>query len=169
MPSADGMRPPGWNHSRPGNSEPRLGYTSRSRSFFAALWYGLVVQRRFLIVLLSLHAMLLSNAALAGYACPGSDKAVEVDQMVEAGTPCADTMSRAMDDEQPGLCHAHCQSSSQSADTFHTPVFAALMDMGPVLTVAPALLPAERPAPHPLLLGRKTGPPLAISFCCFRT
>lgn len=29
------------------------------------------------------------------------------------------------------LCHAHCQSSVQSADSFHTPVFADLMQMGP--------------------------------------
>ena len=112
--------------------------------------------------------MLLSNAALAGYACPGSEKAAEVAQMVEAATPCAEDMSRAMDDEQPGLCHAHCQSSDQSADSFHPPVFGDLMDMGPVLTLVAAPLPAVHGAPAPLPLERQTGPPLAIRYCCFR-
>lgn len=121
------------------------------------------------MVLLSLVAMLLSSAALAGYACPGSDKAVEVAQMVEAGTPCAETMSRAMDDAQPGLCHAHCQVSGQSADSFHLPALADAMQMGAVLTVAPAPVAIDRRAPAPLLLQRTTGPPLAIRYCCFRT
>ena len=123
---------------------------------------------RFLIVLLSLVAMLLSNAALAGYACPGGDKAAEIAQMVEAGAPCADTMSRAMDDEQLGLCHAHCQSSDQSADSFHLPAFADLMQLGAVLTVTAAALPPHPPALATLPLERQTGPPLAVRYCCFR-
>lgn len=112
--------------------------------------------------------MLLSSAALAGYACPGVDKAVQVAEMMEAEAPCAEAMSRSMDDEQPGLCHAHCQSSSQSPDSFHPPVLPDLMQLGAVLTVTPAPLPAQGPAPASFLLERNTGPPLAIQHCCYR-
>lgn len=123
---------------------------------------------RFLTILLSLFAVLFSSAALAGYACPGGERALETAQMVEAGAPCAEAMSRTMDDEQPGLCHAHCQSSGQSADSFHPPAFADLMQMGAVLTVARAAVAVDGPAPVPLLLQRPTGPPLAVRYCCFR-
>lgn len=124
---------------------------------------------RFLTVLFSLLALLLSSAALAGYACTESAKAFEVAQMVEAGLPCADSMSRAMDDEQPGLCHAHCQLGQQTADSFQPPAFAHLMQLGAVLVVQGA------PQPSPLANGfggtrvpRETGPPLPIRNCCLR-
>jgi hypothetical protein len=132
---------------------------------------GLLVTRRFrfLTVLFSLLALLLSSAALAGYACPDSAKAFEVAQMVEAGMPCADSMSRAMDEEQPGLCHAHCQLGQQTADSFHPPAFADLMQMGAVLVVRgapPVSLLADGLDGTPL--PRETGPPLSIRNCCFR-
>lgn len=123
---------------------------------------------RFLTSLIALLAMLLSSAALAGYACPGREKAVEIAQMVEAGIPCAETMSRAMDDEQPALCHAHCQSGDQSADSFHPPAFFDPMQMGAVLEVAPAARPVEGRVPDSVPLRRPTGPPLAVRYCCFQ-
>lgn len=125
---------------------------------------------RLLIVLASLVALLLSDVALAGYACPGSEKAVAIASMVEAEMPCAEEMSRAMDEAQPGLCHAHCQGSQQSADSPQPPVFAAAMDLGVVLTVdiaefAPS---ASQGVKVPPGLRRLHGPPLAIRHCCFR-
>lgn len=124
--------------------------------------------RRF-TVLLSLLALLFSAAALAGYACTGSEKALQLAQMIDAGAPCAETMSRAMDEEQPGLCHAHCQSDEKSADTFQPPVFTKLMQMGPVLAV-PAVNPPSAPANGLMVsqLRRETGPPLAVRHCCYR-
>jgi hypothetical protein len=74
-------------------------------------------KHRLLTVILSLWALLFAQVALAGYVCPASGKAVQVAAMAEAGMPCAETMSKAMDDEQPGLCHAHCQSSQQASDS----------------------------------------------------
>jgi hypothetical protein len=124
---------------------------------------------RFLTVLFSLLVLLLSTAAVAGYACPGSEKALELAQMVDAGMPCAETMSRSMDDEQPGLCHAHCQSSQQTADNFQPPAFADLLRLGVVLTVRGVAI-----APRPAIgeaswrLRRVTSPPLAVRNCCFR-
>jgi hypothetical protein len=124
---------------------------------------------RFLTVLLSLVALLMSNAALAGYACPGSDKAAEIAEMAEMGAPCSETMSRAMDDEHPGLCHAHCQSGDQSADTFHPPAFAGLMELGAVLSLPLPAQPIQARRWLPPSLPRATGPPLAVQYCCFRT
>lgn len=124
---------------------------------------------RLITVLASVLALLLSSAALAGYACPGAEKAHEVARMVEAAMPCAEEMSRAMDDAQPGLCHAHCQADQQTADSFHPPTFAHLTQLGVVLVVdvggARQVGPRTSPAPA---LHRETGPPLAIRHCCFR-
>lgn len=119
--------------------------------------------------MLSLVAVLFSSAALAGYACPGSEKAAEIARMTEAGMPCAEEMARSMDDQQPVLCHAHCQSSDQSADSYHPPLLADVLNAGPALTVA--LGPAPR-VPTGLRssqqIRRETGPPLVIRNCCFR-
>lgn len=114
-------------------------------------------------------ALLFSTAALAGYACPGRDNARQLAEMVDSGAPCAETMSRAMDDEQPGLCHAHCQSDQKSADSSQPTAFATLMQLGPVLTV-PAISPPPAPADGVMVsqLRRETGPPLAVRHCCYR-
>lgn len=124
---------------------------------------------RLLTVLVSVLALLLSQAALAGYACPGTEKAQQIASMVEAGMPCAEEMSRAMDDVQPGLCHAHCQGGQQSADTFQPPAFAHAIDLGVVFTVelARSVQVSLPPAAAPSVL-RGTGPPLAIQHCCWR-
>lgn len=123
-------------------------------------------RHRLLTVLLSVCALLFAQLALAGYACPGAAKAAEVARMAEAGMPCAESMAQAMDDAQPGLCHAHCQASQQSADTFQVPLLPALAQLGPVLTVAAAPPPAGAPAGAPLR--PNIGPPLAIAHCCLR-
>lgn len=124
---------------------------------------------RFLSALLSLVALLFSGAALAGYACPGGEKAAEIARMTEAGMPCAEEMARSMDDEQPVLCHAHCQSTDQSEGSYHPPSAADVLHAGPALTVA--VVPAPR-VPTGLRTSpqvrRDTGPPLAIRHCCFR-
>ena len=115
-------------------------------------------------------ALLLSNSALAGYACPGAEKAAEVARMVEAGMDCADTMSHSMDDEHAALCHAHCQSSQKSADNVQPPALPAVMLLGSVLEVR---VPAESRKTgvflQPGLLRTSAAPPLAIRNCCFRT
>lgn len=146
-------------------------YTFRLRAHPLLLLPILVSRRlRSLTVLLSLLALLLSTAALAGYACAGSDKAVQVAQMFEAGTPCAESMSQAMDEEQPGLCHAHCQSGEKSADSFQPPAFAKLTQVGPVLTI-PAVVPPLAPPSGVMVsqLRRQSGPSVAVRHCCYRT
>lgn len=123
---------------------------------------------RLLTVMLSLWAVLFAQTALAGYACPGTAKAAQIAQMVQAGMPCAESMSRAMDDEQPGLCHAHCQAAQQSADNYQLPTLATLAELGAVLTVTFASAIADAPLLQAPLLRRATAPPLAVRNCCFR-
>lgn len=125
---------------------------------------------RLLTVILSLWALLFAQAAVAGYACPGVAKALEVARMTEAGMPCADSMSQAMDDEQPLLCHAQCQSARATPDSLQPPNLPSLAELGSVLMVslspdAGAGSPAQRPDPGGR---RRASPPLAISHCCLR-
>lgn len=127
---------------------------------------------RLLTVILSLWALLFTQAALAGYACEGAVKALEVAQMAEAGMPCAESMSHSMDEEQPALCHAHCQSAQATPDTPKPPPVVNLVHVAYVLTVV--LPAAEGSAPsapliQPSLLRRVATPSLAIANCCFRT
>lgn len=124
---------------------------------------------RLITLLLAVWAILFGQIALAGYSCPGTAKVAEIAQMAEAGMPCAETMSRVMDDEQPGLCHAHCQAAQSSADSYQPPVLASLMQLGPVLTLASLEAPRHAPpAPTAEAKPREGGPPLTIRNCCFR-
>ena len=66
-------------------------------------------------MLLALISLLFMQLAVAGYACPVESKVSEVAAMADAGLPCAGDMA-TVDADQPGLCHAHCQSAQQAAD-----------------------------------------------------
>ena len=122
---------------------------------------------RLLTVFFSLCALLFAQAALAGYACPGNAKAIEIAQMTEAGLPCAESMPAGLDAEQAALCHAHCQSDHSSADAWQPPPPAALMDLGVVLTL-PAAAPARALRLEPVSRRDGAGPPLCIRHCCLR-
>lgn len=82
--------------------------------------------------------------------------------------PCAQSMA-SMDDEQPALCHAHCQTAYQSADNFQISLGAVLVQLAPVLTVA-GVAPTRVDAGYHQapLLRRATAPPIAVRHCCFR-
>jgi hypothetical protein len=122
-----------------------------------------------LTAILSLCALLFTQSALAAYACPGVAKAVEVAQMADAGMPCAETMSQAMDDEQPSLCHAHCQSAQGTLDQSQPGTSVAFVFSVAVLTVRALTLPQQTgTVVQPTLLRRSAGPPLAVTNCCFR-
>ncbi|MEO5669768.1 MAG: hypothetical protein ABIR26_03655 [Ramlibacter sp.] len=124
---------------------------------------------RLLTVILSLCAMLVAQAALAGYACPGAGRAAEVAAMFEAQMPCAEAMSQAMDEQEPGLCHAHCQSAQQTADHSQSPTFVGSLDLGAVLSVKAAAIQQLVTSLHQEpLLHRATSPPVAVRHCCFR-
>ena len=121
---------------------------------------------RLITVLFALHSLLFMQLAVAAYACP--DIGAKVAVMAEAGVPCAESMTLAMDDEQPHLCQAHCQAESQSAEKFQllSLLAADALPSAPALQIAlPALLAASLHVPH---LQRGTAPPLSIRNCCFR-
>lgn len=124
---------------------------------------------RLLTVVLSLCALLFTQSAMAAYACPGVAKAVQVAQMTEAEMPCAESMSKAMDDEQPALCHAHCQSNQGTLDQYQPAQLATAIHFGPVLTVAvPSIQRPSEAFVQASRLRPSASPPLAIANCCFR-
>lgn len=127
---------------------------------------------RLLTVILSLWALLFGQAALAGYACDGAAKAVQVAQMAQAGMPCAESMSHAMNAEEPALCHAHCQSAKATPDTPQPPSVLKLAHVASVLKVLVPAVEGSAPGAPQIqrsLLRREASPPLAIANCCFRT
>ena len=126
-------------------------------------------RRRLITVLLALVSLLFMQLAVAGYVCPGSEsKIAEAAAMAEAGMPCAESMPLSMDDQQPTLCHAHCQAGQQSADKYQSPAPIALgafpADFSLQVAI-PIFSEAPLQAPH---LQRTTAPPVSIRNCCFR-
>lgn len=126
-------------------------------------------RHRLITVLFALFSLLFMQLAVAGYVCPGSgSKIAEAAAMAEAGMPCAESMSLSMDDEQPNLCHAHCQIGQQSADKHEIPSPVALSALPAdfnLQVAIPVFSEAPLQAPH---LQRTTAPPVAIRNCCFR-
>lgn len=122
-----------------------------------------------LAVALSLLALLFTQTAVAAYACQGALKAVQVAQMTEAGMPCAQSMSQAMDDEQTALCHAHCQSAQKSLDNQQPASAAEPLSLTDALTIELPSSPHSKGAFLQVSLLRvAASPPLAISHCCYR-
>ena len=127
---------------------------------------------RLATVLFALASLLFMQFAVAAYACPlgtgAALKSAQMTAMVRSGMPCAESMSLSMDDEQPNLCQAHCQTGQQTADKYElsAPVAIGALPADFTLPVTvPVFLGAPLQAPH---LKRTTAPPLAIRNCCFR-
>jgi len=125
-------------------------------------------RHRFATVLFALASLLFMQLALAGYSCPGVEtKVQQAAAMAEAGMPCAGSMSMSMDEEQPGLCHAHCEAGQQASDNHPLQVLAVALPAGLVFERVSAEAPI-RSAPQASLLARATAPPLTIRNCCLR-
>ena len=129
-------------------------------------------RNRFATVLFALATLLFMHFAVAAYSCPGGFamgvKAAESTMMTQIDMPCAESMTLVMDEEQPGLCHAHCQASQQSTDKYQVPVLATLADLAtdfPLPRMVPTPMGAALQVP---LLRRTTVPPLTVRNCCFR-
>lgn len=123
-------------------------------------------RHRLITVILALLCLLSMQLAVAGYACP-HDSGRPAPAMAVADMPCADEMPSVMDAEQSHLCHAHCQSSHQTAEKARSAAPVA-MAVGFTYTLepVPAATPARAPRPPSLL--RVTEPALAVRNCCLR-
>lgn len=123
-------------------------------------------QRRLITVVFALFSLLFMQVAVASYACPVEGKAVEIAAMAEAGMPCAGDMVQDID--QPGLCHAHCQSAEQSVDKVQSLAPSAGVVTGVTYTVRAVHLIVPSDSQQELPLERSTSPPLQVRNCCFR-
>lgn len=118
-------------------------------------------------VLFALVSLLFSQLAVASYVCPVRGTASEVAAMAQAAMPCAGDMGM-VDEDQAGLCHAHCQSAQQSVDKVQVPAPTGAIATGFTYTIEPAQAATpDRRAQAPLLL-RSTAPAIAVRNCCFR-
>lgn len=120
-------------------------------------------------VLVALVSLLFMQLAVAAYACPAAGtKAAATAAMADSGLPCAQFMASGLDNAQPNLCQAHCQTGQQSADKHELPLPLSLgaLPVGFAMPDPLRRLPgALLQAPH---LMRTTAPPAAIRYCCFR-
>jgi hypothetical protein len=122
---------------------------------------------RLFTALFSLWALLWTQSAIAAYTCPALAEAAELVAMSEAGTPCAEMMAQAAQEDQPALCAAHCHPTVQSADAYQVPAVAApalLMTLMATTLPEPSTA-ANTPSPD---LRRSTSPPLSVRHCCLR-
>ena len=129
-------------------------------------------RNRLATALFALVSLLFMQFAVAAYSCPGGlatvVKSAQMTLMAQADMPCAESMTLAMDDEQPNLCRAHCQTDQQGIDKCQVPGFPISAHPAthfPLPRVVSAPLGAPLQAP---LLRRTTAPPLAVRNCCFR-
>ncbi len=122
---------------------------------------------RLVTVLLSLCLLLFAQGVLAGYLCQAPATMATV---ATAGEPECMAAMASSDDQERGLCHAHCQSGSQSADSFQPPAPLDLRELSGALTVQlPAHERLQPSGPQPGLLQRSSAPSIALQHCCFRT
>ena len=118
-----------------------------------------------LFVVLSL---LFSQQALANYVCPSaaSVPSESMAMVMAADEPCEGMnmeSGKAMDQEQPVLCHQHCVNAPQSFDPVHAPVVSLpavvqvlvvplMVDDGAGASVVFERAGRARPPPPPLFL-----------------
>ena len=123
---------------------------------------------RLVTALVAWLSLLFMQLAVAGYVCPDSaSKRADMAAMSESGMPCAQAMTLMQDDVQPGLCQAHCQADSQTAERYQPPSIdpQALPAADAMAFLATGLAVVPLQSPH---LKRTTAPPLAIRHCCLR-
>ena len=127
--------------------------------------------RRFRVVaaVLALISMLFMQLAMAAYACP--DKTM-MRSMSTGTTSVQQAMPgcEEMDMAQPGLCHAHADTGTQSLDKPDLPQVQPFLAGGLSIIVLPIALftPDSTIDSNGMLRARATAPPLAIRNCCFR-
>src|SRR5690348_2042419 len=103
-------------------------------------------------------SLLVSQLALASYACPAQADTDAMAQRMAAGQPC-----EGMDTAQPALCHQHSAGAAQSFEAvklpapslpalIHVVVLPLLADPTATAPLPLARQPQARPPPDPLFL-----------------
>ncbi|MGZ3182063.1 MAG: hypothetical protein ACXU8N_06440 [Telluria sp.] len=118
---------------------------------------------RWWVACLTLFAVLYAQLALAAYACPAGEAALQA--CAQGAAACA-----GMDTERPALCHAHTHKDPASAErapaAMPLPMLLALVQ---VILPAPLLQGAVAPPAAAGLAPSAPGdPPLSIRFCSFQ-
>ena len=114
--------------------------------------------RRFTIAIFAMVSLLISQFALAGYACPGQSDTGAMSQRMAAGMPC-DGMDRA----QPALCHQVSSPVPPTIEAFKLPApslpaivqmieLPLVLETGEALALPAPDAPEMRPPPDPLFL-----------------
>jgi hypothetical protein len=124
---------------------------------------------RVLAAIITIFSLLFTQLALASYSCPG----LNVAKAAMVAADAADMpgcVNMNTETPQPNLCHSHCESGSQTADTVQAPLLQPFVaaELTVVLSVAESVAPSHALQPEGVLLQRSTAPPLAIRNCCFR-
>lgn len=123
---------------------------------------------RVLTALVALVSMLFTQIALASYSCP------ELGRALAQAAAQAQVMHKSCcpqhDVNNPGLCHAHGQVGSQSAEVSAQPPVMPFIPATLVQSIAPIdVAPLEpRAAPLAFLLAPGAAPPISIRHCCLR-
>lgn len=125
---------------------------------------------RFLAAFVAMTGVLLSQLALAAYACPGPQAMTLAVPQLEAGTTDMPCCGDGVADPQPALCAAHCQQGNQSLDKPAAPALPVLMPAAilPGLAAPDAARDPDPPGEQRSLLARQTAPSVALRHCCLR-
>lgn len=126
-------------------------------------------RHRLVVVLVALGSLLFMQLAMAAYNCPAKEApSSAMAAMAQAGLPCSGDMAMTMDEDQPGLCHAHCQAAQQSTEKAQPATPVGAVSSGFAYLIEPVRIAApSHPAPAPGL-GRPAVVPIAVRHCCFR-
>lgn len=124
---------------------------------------------RVIAAIITIFSLLFTQLALASYVCPELSP-VKAAAMASHGEPMADCANMNMATDQASLCHSHCQSGHQSADTAQAPWVQPFVaaQLSVVLHVTGEVTQLHAIPREGAFLVRSSAPPLAIRHCCFR-
>lgn len=117
----------------------------------------------YLAALVAVLSMLFTSYALASYSCPG------LNQNMGSTSEHAMPGCKNMDQNHPGLCHAHAQVGDQSLDKPQLPTLAPFIAVTVLFVFRPEDKELFSDLPSSLSLTRATAPSASIQYCCLRT
>lgn len=124
---------------------------------------------RLLAACIALLSLLLSQLAIAAYACPALGPANPVVRSVAIDPAMPQCQGMEHDTQASALCAAHCDYPPQFADTPATPAPAPFIQAALSVVLVASEAAQAGAARVPAADALRTGaPPLIIRNCCFR-